>query len=626
MSSGRSEGRRLVRRFAVGSLAAFLLTGVGVAAIMARAVRSQGEAGATFHARTVAIEVVRPLLVPDDLAAPATGARNEELRRIVDSRVLSDGRIVRVKLWDTNGTILFSDDPQLVGRHFPGEPDPPVLRGEEVSDVSDLRDPENAEERSLGSKLFQTYIPLRATATGPVVGAIEIYQTYAYVQAEVDHLLTVLGLAFGGGLAALYLVLLPIVVRADSRLRDRNDRLSKQADQLREAEAKYRDLVERLPAIVYAADFDPAGSWLYVSPQIEHILGFTPQEWTDDPTLFDVQIHPDDEPRYRAIEARDKESGGPFRTEYRMFGKDGREVWLRDDAFVVTDRDGRKFLQGIMFDVTELKRAEETLRIGLEREQEASEGLRALDQMRNSFLQAVSHELRTPLTSVLGFALTLQRPDLRLSEAERSEMLDRLAANARKLERLLSDLLDVDRLARGVVEPKLLPLDLGALARSVTGETDVGSRALVVDAPYVEVVADGAKVERIMENLLVNASRHTPEGSHIWLRVRRHDGGAIIAVEDDGPGVPDEIKAAVFEPFRQGPAIGGQNSGTGIGLSLVANFAGLHGGRAWVEDRAGGGASFQVFLPADPSANGQAPAAPRGNGARSARRVDATSG
>src|SRR5207249_2023756 len=138
-----------------GSLAAFLLTGIGVAAIMARAVRSQEEAGASFHARTVAQQVVRPLLEPADLAAPVTGLRYTELRAIVESRVLSDGRVIRVKVWRPDGTIVFSDDQDLVGRRFPGEPDRQVLQGVSASGVSDLDEAENVDERSLASKLFQ---------------------------------------------------------------------------------------------------------------------------------------------------------------------------------------------------------------------------------------------------------------------------------------------------------------------------------------------------------------------------------------------------------------------------------------------------------------------------------------
>jgi PAS domain S-box-containing protein len=592
------EGRRLIRRFAVGSLVAFLATGLGVAALMARSVQAEAQSEATLHARTVALSVLGPLLVPSDLASPSTGERYQELAAIVRSRILSDGTVVRVKVWRTDGTILFSDDPAAVGHRYPGDPDPRAVAGSTVSNVSELADAENVTERALAPKLFQTYVPFRLAAGGPVSGVIEVYQRYDSVQAEIDHLLRTLALAFGGGLAALYLVLLPIALRSARHLRERSERQAQQAEELQAAEAKYRALVEQVPAIVYMAEFEEAGAWLYVSPQIGPILGFSPEEWTADPTLFDRQIHPEDEERYRAEERRSRQTGARLVAEYRMLARDGREVWFHDEARVVVDQTGRqRFHQGILFDITQAKRAEEALRVGLEREKDATERLRALDQMRNTFLQAVSHELRTPLTSVLGFALTLQRGDLELSPEERADMMERLTANARKLERLLSDLLDVDRLARGVLEPTLHQVDLGELARRVAEETDVGLRGLTVQAPSLEAMVDGAKVERILENLLVNASRHTPEGARIWIRLTEHDGGVLLLVEDDGPGVPDDQKDSVFEPFHQGAAIRGHNPGTGIGLSLVASFAELHGGRAWVQDRAGGGASFRVFLP-----------------------------
>lgn len=113
----------------------------------------------------------------------------------------------------------------------------------------------------------------------------------------------------------------------------------------------------------------------------------------------------------------------------------------------------------------------------------------------------------------------------------------------------------------------------------------------------VVIDAEGAKIERIVENLVRNAVRHTPAGTGIWVGVKAHAGGALITVEDDGPGVPDELKEALFEPFRQGPSSSDHSQGTGIGLSLVARFAELHGGRAWIEDSPHGGASFQVFIP-----------------------------
>ena len=105
-------------------------------------------------------------------------------------------------------------------------------------------------------------------------------------------------------------------------------------------------------------------------------------------------------------------------------------------------------------------------------------------------------------------------------------------------------------------------------------------------------------VERIVENLLTNAVKHTPGDSRIWVRVERTDEGALISVEDDGPGIPPEDRLRVFEPFVQGATV--TPGGVGVGLALVAKFAELHDGRAWVQERAGGGASFRVLLAFEP--------------------------
>jgi signal transduction histidine kinase len=115
--------------------------------------------------------------------------------------------------------------------------------------------------------------------------------------------------------------------------------------------------------------------------------------------------------------------------------------------------------------------------------------------------------------------------------------------------------------------------------------------------PHATLDVDAAKIERIVENLLTNAAKHTPDDGTIWLRVEDRPDGVLIAVEDDGHGVPEALRSSIFEPFRQGPGAKSHAPGTGIGLSLVARFAELHDGRAWVEDRPDGGASFRVFLP-----------------------------
>jgi PAS domain S-box-containing protein len=215
---------------------------------------------------------------------------------------------------------------------------------------------------------------------------------------------------------------------------------------------------------------------------------------------------------------------------------------------------------------------------------------------REAFLHAVSHELRTPLTAVLGFSSLLTDHFPHELGGEARPLVDRIHASASKLDRLLADLLDLDRLGRGVLEAQRRDVELLPLVQHAVESVQLEGRALtvVVDPPDLVASVDAAQVERIVENLVVNAVRHTPVGSRIEVLASPSANGVMLRVEDDGYGVPAEIRGQIFEPFRRKE--GTSAPGTGIGLSLVARFAELHGGRAWVEDRPGGGASFRVVL------------------------------
>ena len=252
-------------------------------------------------------------------------------------------------------------------------------------------------------------------------------------------------------------------------------------------------------------------------------------------------------------------------------------------------------------DITERKLAEQALRESERRERDAAERLRTLDEMKNTFLAAVSHELRSPLTSILGLSLTLERaPELDerrphrppgAARHERPEARPAVEGPARHRP-------PQPRHRRAAVPdpgPRRARQDHRRSARRARRP---GGRAATSSQP-----SHGRPSE-------AGAHRGEPRHEHrsphparivtIWVRVSPTDGGATVIVEDDGPGVPPDLREAIFEPFRQGPTASPHSPGTGIGLSLVARFAELHGGRAWVEDRAGGGASFRVFLPSGP--------------------------
>ncbi|MEA2555315.1 MAG: hypothetical protein QOI60_646 [Actinomycetota bacterium] len=369
-------------------------------------------------------------------------------------------------------------------------------------------------------------------------------------------------------------------------------------EQLREAEERYRAIVEHVPAVIYVDAADASMRTVYISPHVHELTGYTPEEWIDDPDLWRRTTYVDDRETVMETYKRALAAEQPWDADYRMVTRDGRTIWVHDETTIIRDEAGApRFLQGVIFDVTERKLAEQALRDSEQRERDAAERLRALDEMKNTFLAAVSHELRSPLTSILGLSLTLERTR-EMPEADRNDLLERLSANARKLDRLLKDLLDIDRLNRGIVEPQYRLTDVGSLARRVIESLDaLADRAVQVAVESVVVSVDPAKVERILENLVMNAVRHTAGDRTIWLKVAPDGDSVLITVEDDGPGVPENLRDAIFEPFRQGPTASPHAPGTGIGLSLVARFADLHGGSAWVEDRPGGGASFKVRLP-----------------------------
>jgi PAS domain S-box-containing protein len=376
--------------------------------------------------------------------------------------------------------------------------------------------------------------------------------------------------------------------------------------QLREAEEKFRTIVERNPAVIYTQEFDPdsptASRTTYISPRQDLLFGYTTEEVLGDPTLWTRTIHPDDRERVLAADVDSNTSGADeVSMEYRMIAKDGRIIWVQDRSQRVEIEGRPPFWQGFLLDITERKQAEEQLSRALEVEREAATRLRALDEMKNTFLQAVSHDLRTPLAAILGLAITLERGDVHLEASESQDLARRIADNARRLDRLVTNLLDLDRLARGIVTPKLQALDVGALVRRVVSESElIADSRLRTEIASVTIPVDGAKIERIVENLLANTVRHTPASSTIWIGVREEDDGVTILVEDDGPGIAADLTETIFEPFRQGPDAPQHSPGVGVGLTLVRRFAELHGGVAWVQEREGGGASFRVFLPAEP--------------------------
>jgi signal transduction histidine kinase/integral membrane sensor domain MASE1 len=287
-------------------------------------------------------------------------------------------------------------------------------------------------------------------------------------------------------------------------------------------------------------------------------------------------VHPHDRSFTDETVRQAAADGRPFAFEHRILRADGSERIILGRGRVVRHGGEAVRMLGTAQDVTEQRQVE---------------------KLREDILSAVSHELRTPLTSILGFALTLEKYGPTLTPETFAETVSELAKAARRLERLLTDLLDVERLRRGLIVLRRERVDVGELVERVVDECALDGRELTLECAPIVAEVDRAKLERIVENLVVNADKHTPAQSSIDIRLEARGDDLLLVVEDQGPGIPDEFKEVVFETFNRGPNVLSMTPGAGIGLSLVARFAAVHGGRSWVEDKPGGGASFHVLLP-----------------------------
>jgi signal transduction histidine kinase len=244
------RGTSIVWRFAITSLIVFGLIGVGIAVLRAGDLRASSEEAAQVRAELIAGSVIAPLLTRADIAAPIRGARYAELERAIHEFAIQDAGVERVKIWRRDGMVLFSNDPEQVGRAPELEADlREAFEGEVESEISDLSKPENASERKLADELFETYVPVNLSGgdgSGEVDTVIEIYQDYSAIQQEIGRLNNTLTISLGIGLLALYVLLLPVMVGTTTTLRRQNATLVEQADQLGVLLAREQETVAEL--------------------------------------------------------------------------------------------------------------------------------------------------------------------------------------------------------------------------------------------------------------------------------------------------------------------------------------------------------------------------------------------
>jgi PAS domain S-box-containing protein len=382
--------------------------------------------------------------------------------------------------------------------------------------------------------------------------------------------------------------------RLDAHSKNLEVEVQVRTHQLREAEAKYRLLVEQLPVVTYIAASDAAGHMLYVSPQIESLLGFSPDEWLARPELWAQQLHPEDRQRVLAEYAHSVANRTGFSTEYRLLTRHGREVWVRSEGAVILDDAGQPpRIQGIMIDVTERKRAEEEL----QRQREALFHAEKVTTM-GQILAGVAHELNNPLAVVASYTELLREMTLDGLMAERVEKVYRSVQRCARIVKNFFALARQHPTERQQVQLNDIiteTMELLAYSLRVDGidlRIDLGEQ-------LPALWADPHQLHQVIVNLVSNAHRALREVT----RARRltlstsydvSQSRIVLTVGDTGLGIPPELKARIFEPFFTTKPAG---QGTGLGLPLCQGIVEGHGGTMRVESTPGEGSLFVIELP-----------------------------
>ncbi|HKY43934.1 MAG TPA: ATP-binding protein [Pyrinomonadaceae bacterium] len=380
-------------------------------------------------------------------------------------------------------------------------------------------------------------------------------------------------------------------------------------DQSSDVVARYQTLIEQIPAVVFMAFLDKGLGEAYVSPQIEAILGFSQEEWLNDPVRWYRQVHPDDRGRWNIEAAEMFLSGKPLRSVYRVIARDGKVVSFHCEAKMVRHDDGRPwFIHGVAFDITELKTAEEKLKkahdeLELRVRERTAELARANAELANSnaeleqFAYVASHDLQEPLRMITSFTQLLVKRYGGKFEGDADEFIEYIADGAKRMSRLINDLLEYSRV--GTRGRPLVPTDCSAileLARNNLRVTIEETGATITSDPLPTVIGDETQLVQLFQNLLGNAIKfRADQPIKIHIRVELQKGKWLFRVSDNGIGIDPQFTERIFIIFQR-LHNRATYPGTGIGLAICKKIVERHGGRIWVESNPGAGATFCFLL------------------------------
>jgi len=339
------------------------------------------------------------------------------------------------------------------------------------------------------------------------------------------------------------------------------------------------------------------GEFQFVNDVFRGLTGDRPDELLGTDSLTIVLPEDRSMVRENAIKMLKGERSDPYR--YRIHTREGETRWMIEGVTSVQYR-GRRAVLGHSLDITEQVQAGEKLRELYEQERQLRKELEAEVQRRIEFTRALVHELKTPLTPVL-FSSELLVAELR--EEPWLSIARNIHSGASNLNKRIDELLDLARVEIGILQVNPSPIDSLKLLHNVADDmaemvsSNGQSLILALPASLPMVWADEERLRQVVLNLLVNASKFTPEGGKITLKAEERDSSLIVEIQDTGPGVAIQEQQRLFQPYHRQISDREHLSGLGLGLALCKQLVELLGGEIWVKSRLGEGSIFGFSLP-----------------------------
>jgi len=339
------------------------------------------------------------------------------------------------------------------------------------------------------------------------------------------------------------------------------------------------------------------GKFQFVNENFREITGGSPDELIGTDPMKLVLPEDREMVRENAIAMLKGERSTPYK--YRIISKDGDVRWMLEGVASVQYQ-GRRAAVGHSVDITERERAQEKLEELYEQERKLRKELEAEAQRRIEFTRALVHELKTPLTPVLSSSELLATE---LHEEPWVSIARNIHRGAANLNNRIDELLDLARGEIGMLQLDPKEVDALQLLHEIADDmtvvvSDNGQSLVLALAPSLPLVwADEERLRQVVLNLLINASKFTPEGGKITLKAKEKDGALVVEVQDTGQGISEEEQQRLFQPYHRQINDRERLSGLGLGLALCKYLVELHGGKIWVESQVGKGSTFGFSVP-----------------------------